>query len=522
MTLAELLTHWGLSENPFRGEEARADAVFARMSALDTGAMPGIGGHFAAFHSDFEKVLGDLARPSSSIVFGEKGSGKTAMRLQLASRIAAYNAANPGAKVLLVAYDDLNSYLDRLHARLAAAGSKGPLESFQKLRLVDHLDAILHIITVRLIDALLNEGRGEAVELNAKPREIVKNLDKAQRRALLRVQSVYDRPDRAPARTRVLRRRLRILPPWSRVLSSALAYFGWVPALVVFVLAYVQKVPLTDPTLLYALGALVSVWLLAILKHAVWDELILRTLGRRVRKQIRVLARAHWSFADSLAQLDRNTRASVNLPVSDSDEIRYVMLDALRGVLAKAGYAGIVVIVDRMDEPTLVSGDADRMRAVVWPMLNNKFLQREGVGIKMLLPIELRHALFKESNAFFQEARLDKQNLVERLQWTGASLYDLCEARLKACVSADHAASAPSALIEMFDQDVTRQDLIEALDQMHQPRDAFKMLYRCMTEHCATVTRTENMWRIPRATLEMVRRQEAERVQQLYRGIRPA
>jgi hypothetical protein len=48
------------------------------------------------------------------------------------------------------------------------------------------------------------------------------------------------------------------------------------------------------------------------------------------------------------------------------------------------------------------------------------------------------------------------------------------------------------------------------------------MLYRCMTEHCATVTRTENMWRIPRATLEMVRRQEAERVQQLYRGIRPA
>jgi len=522
MTLAELLTHWGLAENPFRGEEARADAVFSRMSALDTGATPAAGGHFAAFHSDFEKVLGDLAHPSSAIVFGEKGSGKTAMRLQLASRINAHNDANPKNRVLLVAYDDLNSFLDRLHARLAAGGSKGPLESFQKLRLVDHLDAILHLITVRLVDAMLNEGGAEPGLLNTKPRDLVKSLDSPQRRALLRVQAVYDRPDRGPMRTRALRRRLRILPPWSRVLTSTLAFFGWVPSLVVFALAYVQKVPLTDPTLMYSLGALLGVWVLAILKHAVWDELVLRTLGRRVRKQVRVLARAHWSFADSLAQLDRSTRASVNLPVGDSDEIRYVMLDALRSVLAKSGYGGMVIIVDRMDEPTLVSGDADRMRAVVWPMLNNKFLQREGVGVKMLLPIELRHALFKESNAFFQEARLDKQNLVERLQWTGASLYDLCEARLKVCVAPERAAQAPAALIDLFDQDVTRQDLIEALDQMHQPRDAFKMLYRCMTEHCATVTRTENMWRIPRATLESVRRQEADRVQQLYRGIRPA
>jgi len=58
--------------------------------------------------------------------------------------------------------------------------------------------------------------------------------------------------------------------------------------------------------------------------------------------------------------------------------------------------------------------------------------------------------------------------------------------------------------------------------EMHQPRDAFKFLYRCVSEHCSCVTRDDKNVRIPKAVLDMVRKQEAERVQQLYRGIRPA
>src|SRR5205814_8724591 len=111
-----------------------------------------------------------------------------------------------------------------------------------------------------------------------------------------------------------------------------------------------------------------------------------------------------------------------HLPMSDSAVARYAMIERLRRTLGAFGYAGILIVVDRVDEPTLISGDPDRMRAVVWPLFNNKFLQQEGIGIKLLLPIELRHALFKESSAFFQEARLDKQSLVERLTWTGAML----------------------------------------------------------------------------------------------------
>jgi len=115
VTLTDFLRHWSLTENPFRGEEARSDPVFNRMSganaapsaarAAESGQMPL---DLGTFHSDFEKIIGDLRRPASSVVFGEKGSGKTAIRLQIARRIADHNAANPGAKVLLVAYDDLN------------------------------------------------------------------------------------------------------------------------------------------------------------------------------------------------------------------------------------------------------------------------------------------------------------------------------------------------------------------------------------------------------------------------------
>src|SRR6185436_1044358 len=104
-----------------------------------------------AAHSDFDKILGDLSRPSTAIVFGEKGSGKTAIRLQIADRIAAHNARRPDGKTLLISYDDLNAVLERFNRRV---GGKTPLEAFQKFRLVDHIDALLCLVVPRLIDRL--------------------------------------------------------------------------------------------------------------------------------------------------------------------------------------------------------------------------------------------------------------------------------------------------------------------------------------------------------------------------------
>ena len=65
-------------------------------------------------------------------------------------------------------------------------------------------------------------------------------------------------------------------------------------------------------------------------------------------------------------------------------------------------------------------------------MLDNKFLKHPGMGVKLLLPIELeRRTGPRRTATFHQRARLDKQNLIRSLAWTGQSLYDLANARLE-------------------------------------------------------------------------------------------
>ncbi len=528
MTVTDFLQHWALMENPFRGEEARSDAVFARMSMpgarpvqVTSVEKPGLtiaSSELSCFHSEFEKIMGDLRRPSSAVVFGEKGSGKTAIRLQISRRISEHNVANPGAKVLLVPYDDLNSYLDRLHERM---GGKTYLESLQRVRLVDHMDAMLHIIVPRLVDALLGHVfQGDVFEMPSDAKKSVRKLDRMMRRELLLLQALYDRPEHAWERTYALRRRLGIWPAASIIGGNIVVYLT--PLLIVALLIaerYFRPPNLPQNWIDMFFIALLAIYATVVLKFVVWDRVSLLRTAHRVRRQIRVLARGDLSYAKSLRLLPGSLRDASNLPLTDADTPRYACFERLRRVLRCFGYTGIVVVVDRMDEPTLVAGDPDRMRAVVWPLLNNKFLQQEGMGIKMLLPMELQHALLRESNAFFQEARLDKQHLVENLAWTGQMLFDLCETRLNACRMAD-AGHLP--LLDLFAEDVTQQDLLDALDKVRQPRDAFKLLYRCMNEHCAGFTKSQSEWRIPRGVLAQVVKSESARVQQVLRGIRPA
>jgi len=157
---------------------------------------------------------------------------------------------------------------------------------------------------------------------------------------------------------------------------------------------------------------------------------------------------------------------------------------------------------------------------VVWPMLDNKFLKQDRIGLKLLLPIELRHLLRKESAQFFQEARLDKQNLIDRLEWSGTTLYDLCNARLRTCRAT--AETSELTLRALFTEDVSREMIVDALDQMHQPRDAFKFLYQVIQEHCQITGDDQADYRIPRLTLDTVRRTQSQRVQDLHRGLGPA
>src|SRR5690606_3796120 len=72
MKVKEFLAHYGVGENPFGQEDAQSDHVF-RDHCLE-------GTH----HPAWDKIFGNPGTPSTSVVFGEKGSGKTALRLQIA------------------------------------------------------------------------------------------------------------------------------------------------------------------------------------------------------------------------------------------------------------------------------------------------------------------------------------------------------------------------------------------------------------------------------------------------------
>lgn len=530
MNVARFFEHWGIVENPFRGEEARHDPVFLRLSSPPDNGAPAADGQprfrpvLPATHSEFDKIAGDPARPTTSIVFGEKGSGKTAIRLQLALRLAEHNAQHPDARVLLVPYDDLNPVVDRFCGR--ALGERSAAEAgsaLEQFRLVDHVDAILGLVVPALVDRVLDEqgGADSGPDLSAVGPRSVRALGATLRQDLLLLQALYDRADRAPSRTLRLRRALGLGAGSRRAWWNLLAFGGWalpVGVLVVYLLAGGSAS--TIPVLVQTLAGLgLVLWLVGLAKRLGWDRVWTARLGRRLRRQIRVGPRDESSYARSLGQIDPALLEPGVLPLTDSDEQRYAMLERLRRVLRALGCAGMLVVVDRVDEPTLVSGDPEKMRWLIWPLLNNKFLQQQGLGVKLLLPIELRHALFRESSAFFQEARLDKQNLVERLSWSGPMLYDLCNLRLRACLAPD---AKPVGLADLFADDVTREDVIDALEQMQQPRDAFKLLYQCITLHCSNVTEEQASWRIPRYLLEMVKREQAERVRQLQRGVRPA
>ncbi len=524
MNLSRFFEHWKITENPFRGEEARHDSVFRRLTDRpepDADRPARTIPHTT--HSDFEKVLGEFGRPSTSIVFGEKGSGKTAMRMQLGDRLAEHNEEAPDARCLFLPYDDLNPVLDRFIERVSGGRDADVTDILAKFRLVDHIDAMLLAVVPKVVDVLLQQrtADGEPLDLGTDARRNARRLSESQRQDLLLLQATYDSAVQAGDRTRRLRKMLRLPMPKSVLLWDLLAKGAWVVPVAIGIWGFFfAPEQMRGGTLVQILfGVLALGYIVVLAKRFGWDRLAFQSLGRRVRKEIRVSPRPDASYAKSFEQLHPMLRIPGSLPETNSDDTRYAMLTRFRNVIKAFGFTTMIVVLDRIDEPTVISGDADRMQHVVWPLLNNKFLQQEGFGVKMLLPIELRHALYRESAAFFQEARLDKQNLVERLTWTGAMLYDLCNARVKACRPDDAEAMS---LLDLFDEDVSSQDIVDALDQMHQPRDAFKMLYQCLTEHCSNVTEEQEQWRIPRLVLETVRKEQAERVRQLYRGVRPA
>ncbi len=483
MKIQQLLDHHRIARNPFADEDAQTDPVF-KDYCIDT-----------TYHPTWDKVFGDPREPSTSIVFGEKGSGKTAMRLQIAKHIENFNERHPGKRLFVIHYDDLNHFLDRFRDKFSSR--KRVDRVLASFKLWDHMDGILSLGVTGLVDRIL-EVKHPSTQVNAEiSQNDVDDLDRNQARDLLLLAACYDQStaETVKGRWHRLRRRLKFRT-WTTHWDLALG-IGWTALmflLVVVLIAYGYG------------GNLLSPWLyipLLIAAVAGWVPWLRRFwncfwLSRGVATHMRVGNHDRRSLRQILMDFKSAELAGQPLPNKDRTDDRYENLCKFQGIIDSLGYAGIIVLVDRIDEPHLIDGSAEMMKALLWPMLDNKFLKHPGVGLKLMLPIELTRFIDREDRQFYQRARLDKQNMIPSFEWTGEALFDVADARIRACASD----GASPSLRDLFDPAVSDKRLLDALRTLRVPRNLFKFLYRLLVAHCNTHTDKDPAWTISSETFE--------------------
>ena len=159
MRVQQLLEHHGIAVNPFAEEDAQSDPVFKERC------------RDAAYHPVWDKVYGDPSEPATSIVFGEKGAGKTAMRMQMAGRIALHNSQSHAGRLFVIQYDDFNPFLDHFADRLSARKQREPARVLAEWKLWDHMDAILSLGVTSLVDRILAVSQPGGSTANLDQRE---------------------------------------------------------------------------------------------------------------------------------------------------------------------------------------------------------------------------------------------------------------------------------------------------------------------------------------------------------------
>ena len=464
MKTEQFLDHHGIGGNPFSEEDAQTDTVFKRKCLVEI------------HHPAWNKFFGSPADPSTALVFGEKGSGKTALRLQAVAELDASNLKNPTERVFVISYDDFNPYLDHFKAALKAKDTSAALA---KWRLQDHMDAILAQGVTQLVDALTSEK----IDLSA--------LGVDQRRDLLLLAALYDQSTGEPIERRWsrLRRRSGFRPLWTRRDLQ----IGFGTSLVVALLIYLLPALRTTRFLPYVLLPMLAGWLY-------WGWRIARAewYASDIRKGLRVLSRDPAALRWELLWFKPSELGGQPLPTlaRAGGEERYELLRKFQAVLDTLGYAGIVVLIDRVDEPQQIEGDPRKMRALIWPLLDHKFLRHPGIGVKLLLPIELAYYLEKEDKEFYDRARPDKLNMIKPLRWTGPSLYDLAGDRLRACATDPSRNGDGPRLRQLVDEAIGDDALKDALGTLRTPRQLFKFLHRLIEEHCHRHTEDAPVWSI--------------------------
>lgn len=484
MKIREFLEHHGIAENPFADEDAQTDLIFKGHCITST------------YHPTWDKIFGNPDEPATAIVFGEKGAGKTALRLQMVRHLADHNADHPYARVFVIQYADFNPYLDRFRERFSGRRRRAD-RVLGQWELWDHMDAILSLGVTQLVDRILElKQTSHPAACDTEPLP-VKSLAPTQVRDVLLLAACYDQStaETSEARWSRLRRKLGF-STWRAKWDTALGVLGTV-AVFGLIIGLGIAGHNSWPWLLSPWPYLVAAagWLPRLARLIKWHW-----RARSITRSTRVLNQNVSLLRRLLLRFPGRQLVGQPLPAYRRTDDRYQLLAKFQEVLHTLGFSGVIVLVDRVDEPYLINGSAELMRAMLWPMLDNKFLKHPGLGLKLLLPVELSYYMDREDREFHQRARLDKQNLVRSLDWTGQSLYDLAESRLQACA----VNGRTPRLTDLFEPSVDQHRLVNALRILRVPRHLFKFLYRLFVTHTNAHTDDNPAWQISGETFEAV------------------
>ncbi len=488
MNIQSFLEHHGILRNPFAEEDAQTDPVFKEHCIN------------SAYHPVWDKIYGDPSEPATAIIFGPKGSGKTAMRLQIDRHLASYNREHPTSRINVIRYDDFNPFLDHFQERLSWRSNKKPEKVFDAWRLWDHMDAILCLGTTQMIDRALSSNEDSSPSLFEESSRIhdddLHKIDRTTARDMLLLACCYDQSTVSTftGRWDQFRRKLGYsnwYVQWDLWLGAV-----WTVLMVVLVV-YLFR---TD-----RIGWQTSAWLAPLLSFLGFAPYLLRWFrcqrqAMGVRRHMRVGKREISSLRKVLMRFPPKELASQPLPRFSRTDDRFELLTKLQMATKKLGFAGTIVLVDRVDEPHLTGGKPELMRRFVWPLLDNKLLKHPGLGLKMMLPQELHRDVERESNEFHERARLDKQNVIPAFAWTGESLYDLARARMTAC-SAEGKSPEPK---DLFDEQIGYARLLATFQSLRVPRHLFRFLYRVLVEHCNKHSDSQPRFTIEPQTFEAV------------------
>ena len=489
MNIQSFLEHHSILRNPFAEEDAQTDQVFKEHCIS------------SAYHPIWDKVYGDPSEPSTSIIFGPKGSGKTAMRLQVDRHIARYSEENAGERVFVIRYDDFNPFLDHFCERVGRRTSKKPEKVLEAWRLWDHMDAILCLGVTSLADRILKPDEGPASESIS--RQALKKLDRTSARDMLLLASCYDQSTSTSfsSRWNSLRRAMRYrnwsakFPCWLAWLSAlgSIGIVGWMYWESTQVAEGAEAAPF-NMNLLWVIPIAIVIGSIPM----VMKTLKCQIAALAIRKHMRVGKRETSSLRKVLQKIPTKELASQPLPRVDRTDDRYEMLNKFQAILKRLGFSGVVVLMDRVDEPHMTGGKPELMRRFVWPIMDNKLLKHPGIGFKIFLPQELHRDMERETREFHERARLDKQNVIPAFQWTGEALYDLARARMLAC-GVEGKSPEPK---DLFSEEISYERMLSAFQSLRVPRHLFRFLYCVLVDHCNRHTDAHPEFKITGETFE--------------------